>query len=440
MDLSVAQPTKHKKIHSLPCFLSCNKLVPSDFLLTFSPCPPNGGISHARGGNISLCICRSPDREVEFFEALGREFVKAPQEGSTSKVRCLIPTRCAGFTSPHAFVFDYNMGSKLEDITERLQELSTSKKDLGLKENVKGSSYMELEKEKPVHWWMNLMLEDKMKSNEQYAEFGKAPTYHSFAKNMASLINSKIITEFMIILDKNNTLTTTELRGLSDLRGTLAIIRLHNVMIVQDAREDNFLCMQGLEELTLTWSSVFDDSRSETLEYEVLKPHTKLAKLKIVFYGGIAFLSWVCDPSFVDITNLTVGGCKRFVSLPPLKELFIEGMVGVKNVGDRILRGLVSFPERGLLSYLDLGSQLPTSLTTLQIRDLVSIESLSMGLQNLISLETLGIKNCPKLQSLPETLLPTLQVWKFGIPTSKRMVFKGEKGLLAHNIDDVLIQ
>lgn len=60
-------------------------------------------------------------------EALHREFVKAPQEASTSKLRRLIPSCCASFTSPSTFIFQYNMGSKLVEITERLQELSTRK-------------------------------------------------------------------------------------------------------------------------------------------------------------------------------------------------------------------------------------------------------------------------------------------------------------------------
>lgn len=217
-----------------------------------------------------------------------------------------------------------------------------------------------------------------------------------------------------IILDKNNTLMVIELRGLSDLRGKLAIIGLHNVMNVQDAREANLLCKQRLEDLTLTWSSGFDDSRSETLEYkvlEVLKPHTKLKKLKIVFYGGLEFPSWVCDSSFVDITHQTLGRCKRFATLPSLghlpslKELFIEGMVGVKSVGDELCG--VDYPQ--VVAF--------QSLETLKFENMVGWEEWSCTLANIGDhvgafprLYNLTVCDCPALVKISLPSLRSLRV------------------------------
>ncbi|KAM7490619.1 hypothetical protein LguiA_033540 [Lonicera macranthoides] len=70
-------------------------------------------------------------------EALRREAVKEAQEASTSDVRRLIPT-FATFPSLSDFMYDYNMGSKLADVTQKLQNLSTRKRDLGLTKNAMG--------------------------------------------------------------------------------------------------------------------------------------------------------------------------------------------------------------------------------------------------------------------------------------------------------------
>ncbi|KAM7493496.1 hypothetical protein LguiB_028105 [Lonicera macranthoides] len=214
-----------------------------------------------------------------------------------------------------------------------------------------------------------------------------------------------------IILDEDNTLAVTELRGLSNLRGTLAIIGLHNVMNAQDAGEANLLSKKGLGDLTLTWSSDFDDSRRmETREYEVLeflKPYTKLTKLKIEFYGGIEFPSWVCDPSFVDITNLTLSGCEKVASLPSLghlpslKELFIQGMVGVKNVGDE---------------FFGVGQEVAfQSLETLEFENMLGWEEFNLAnIDDRVGmfprLHKLKICACPVLVKISLSSLPSLRV------------------------------
>ncbi|KAM7515350.1 hypothetical protein LguiA_004933 [Lonicera macranthoides] len=240
------------------------------------------------------------------------------------------------------------------------------------------------------------------------------------------------VTELSNSIDGSNMLIVTEWRGLSDLRGTLAIIGLHNAMNVQDAREANLLCKQGLKELTLTSSSVFDDSRSETLKYEVLKPHTKLAKLKIVFYGDIAFPSWVCDPSFVDITNLTLehGGWEELpfnlgniddhagafpqlhnlticdcpvlvrISVPSLPSLRMEEILGLSKLHEGVVRSLgeLEIEKCVELQYLWEEKESPC-LNHINLVDLSFINCLKLeklpNLENcVISLKNLDIRNC----------------------------------------------
>ncbi|XWS77380.1 hypothetical protein CRYUN_Cryun01aG0256400 [Craigia yunnanensis] len=59
---------------------------------------------------------------------------------------------------------------------------------------------------------------------------------------------------------------------------------------------------------------------------------------------------------------------------------------------------MISFPDEKCL--------LPTTLVSIYIAGLHSLESLSMRLQNLPSLEELEVVECPKLRRLPRKGLP----------------------------------
>ncbi|KAK2991381.1 hypothetical protein RJ640_002199 [Escallonia rubra] len=140
-------------------------------------------------------------------------------------------------------------------------------------------------------------------------------------------------------------LKVNELRGLSNLRGALSIIGLHNVMDAQDAREANLPCKQGLEELEMVWSNDFDDSRNGMIEREVielLKPSTNLRRLGVKHYEGVEFPSWLGDPSFSQLAHISLSDCRHCTSLPSLghltslKKLNISGIQGVKTVGNEL--------------------------------------------------------------------------------------------------------
>ncbi|GKC17018.1 NB-ARC domains-containing protein, partial [Tanacetum coccineum] len=71
--------------------------------------------------------------------------------------------------------------------------------------------------------------------------------------------------------------------------------------------------------------------------------------------------------------------------------------------------------EDDVSSGSQLSHMLPSSLTRLALWNFGKLESVSMGLQHLTSLQHLEIMNCPKIQDLPETLLPsllTLSIWQ----------------------------
>ncbi|GKE58065.1 NB-ARC domains-containing protein, partial [Tanacetum coccineum] len=68
--------------------------------------------------------------------------------------------------------------------------------------------------------------------------------------------------------------------------------------------------------------------------------------------------------------------------------------------------------EDDVSSGSQLSHMLPSSLTKLQLWEFGKLESVSMGLQHLTSLQHLRIQNCRNIQDLPETLLPSLLTLK----------------------------
>ncbi|CAH1412465.1 unnamed protein product [Lactuca virosa] len=145
-----------------------------------------------------------------------------------------------------------------------------------------------------------------------------------------------------IIIEGDNGFSITKLKDLKDLQGKISFQGLDKVQSRMQAQEVNLSHMR-LSELEVEWSDVFDNSRKEVVEQEVLnvmKPRNEnLKHLSIVSYGGTKFPSWVGDPSFHRLAEVTLNGCKKCTSLPllgqlpSLKELYIEGMDEVKVVG-----------------------------------------------------------------------------------------------------------
>ncbi|GJZ37326.1 RNA-directed DNA polymerase, eukaryota, reverse transcriptase zinc-binding domain protein, partial [Tanacetum coccineum] len=102
-------------------------------------------------------------------------------------------------------------------------------------------------------------------------------------------------------------------------------------------------------------------SRVETSDKEVLdvlKPDNDgLKKLEIVNYGRLKFPKWVGDPSFRELAHVSIRGCKKCTSLPPLgqlpslKELSIQDMDGLKGVGLEFLGTGAAFPSLEILKF-----------------------------------------------------------------------------------------
>ncbi|KAD3336380.1 hypothetical protein E3N88_31899 [Mikania micrantha] len=168
-----------------------------------------------------------------------------------------------------------------------------------------------------------------------------------------------------VVIGEADEFNICDLKGLVHLQGQLEIKELQKVKKSFQAKEAELRHKKGIHELDLRWSDVFDDSRNEATEYEVLeglRPFKKLTSLSIWNYGGREFPSWVGDLSFDCLTHLKLIGCKSCTCLPALghlpslQELHVRRMDGLKSVGSEFLgpSNGVAFPSLKALIFLDM--------------------------------------------------------------------------------------
>ncbi|KAI5435145.1 hypothetical protein KIW84_021828, partial [Lathyrus oleraceus] len=133
----------------------------------------------------------------------------------------------------------------------------------------------------------------------------------------------------------------TELRDLN-LGGKLSIKGLKDVGSLSHAQDANLTAKKELHEVCLSWS--VDDEIPETPTFsseqvlEGLQPHTNLKSLKIHYYNGLCFPSWI--QTLTSLVSLELKGCNNCVrlsglgKLPSLKQLQLCDMDNVKFVDD----------------------------------------------------------------------------------------------------------
>ncbi|GJS43695.1 retrotransposon protein, putative, ty1-copia subclass [Tanacetum coccineum] len=218
-----------------------------------------------------------------------------------------------------------------------------------------------------------------------------------------------------VIIGEANDFKITKLKSILHLRGRISIIGFQKVSNAVDAWEANLQQKMFLDNLDMEWTDLFEDSQNKITEYEVLKalrPHNKLRNLKIYFYGGLKFPTWVGDPTFVRLTELTLHGCKSCKFLPTLghmlslRKLVVGSMTGVKILGSE-LHGTVdscngvSFPSLQILKFDNMQGW--------------EIWSTNYGEDNRTGgsfpcLCEISIVNCPKLSVVSVGLIPSLQI------------------------------
>ncbi|KAJ0860690.1 putative P-loop containing nucleoside triphosphate hydrolase, leucine-rich repeat domain superfamily [Helianthus annuus] len=145
------------------------------------------------------------------------------------------------------------------------------------------------------------------------------PLLEKLPLGIGELRNLQTLTK--IIIGGDGEFAITGLKGLKNLHGEISIEGLNKVQSSMHAREANLLS-KGINKLELKWD---DGYIRETLEKEVLnelKPNSdKLEMLVVECYKGIEFPNWVGDPSFHQLVQVSLHGCRKCTSLPPLGRL-----------------------------------------------------------------------------------------------------------------------
>ncbi|CAI9269513.1 unnamed protein product [Lactuca saligna] len=256
--------------------------------------------------------------------------------------------------------------------------------------------------------------------NLRHLDISDTPKLNKTPLGLGGLTNLQTLPK--VFIEEGDGFNISDLKGLNDLQGRLSIIRLDKVINPIQAKDANLHQKKGLEVLEMKWSKVFDDSRNETIEYEVLKelrPPPKLKNLRILYNKGTRFPSWVGDPSFEQLTELTLCGCRsthlRVGHLRSLKKLVVERMNEVKTVGFELPAPTNYFPSLEVLEFsymqgwqrwsIDSGDdhETPRSfprLHEISIKCCPVLDEVSIGL--IPSLRFLRIEECsePLLRSL----------------------------------------
>ncbi|XP_021979842.1 putative disease resistance RPP13-like protein 1 [Helianthus annuus] len=215
-----------------------------------------------------------------------------------------------------------------------------------------------------------------------------------------------------IIIEGDDGFAINELKGLTNLHGKVSIEGLHKVQSAKHAREAN-LSQKKITGLELQWVDVFDGSRMDTLEEEVLnelKPDSDALKtLSVVSYGGTQISNWVGDRSFHELVKVSIRGCKKCTSLPPfgllpsLKWLQIQGMDEVKIIGLELTGNDVNaFRSLEVLIFQDMSVWEGWS-------------TINEGSAAVFTcLKELYVSNCPQLINVSLQALPSLKVLRIG--------------------------
>jgi Leucine-rich repeat (LRR) protein len=198
-----------------------------------------------------------------------------------------------------------------------------------------------------------------------------------------------------------------ELGKLTNLRGSLSILKLQNVESPADAEGVNLRDMKFLEKLVLEWEVDTNASASHKIVLNSLQPYTNLESLTIKSYGGISFPDWVGDASFSNIASLRLENCKFCCNLPPLGQLpslqylLIVRLAGVVTIDCQFYgSGSPSMKPFGALKYLRFSDML-------EWKEWSPFEAKNEG-QAFPNLRDLYISNCPKLTSGLPAHLPYL--------------------------------
>ena len=229
---------------------------------------------------------------------------------------------------------------------------------------------------------------------------------------MGRLKSLQTLTSF--ILGKKGGSSIKELREFQQLKGSLSVLKLENVVDARDALEANLRDKLQLNELVLRWGGDTNDSKKDRDTLDHLQPHANLRKLTIENYGGTIFSDWLGHAS-CNIVSVQIHNCKYCLFLPPfgrlpsLKNLSIEGFDGVVTIGTEFY-GAVGSKSKPFASLQTLRFK-----NMLQLQEWLPFRDDDEGVVAFSCLERLYIQNCCNLtKGFPDSLfsLKTLVIEK----------------------------
>ncbi|XP_025635783.1 putative disease resistance RPP13-like protein 1 [Arachis hypogaea] len=142
-------------------------------------------------------------------------------------------------------------------------------------------------------------------------------------KGMSNLKSLQFLSDYIVGKHEENKIK--ELGALADLHESISIGKLENVVNSSEALEARMSNKDGIDSITLTWSSNEEentvDSEMERDILDKLQPHINLKELQIKGYRGTRFPDWVGHSSYHNITKITLVGCRSCCMLPSLGQL-----------------------------------------------------------------------------------------------------------------------
>ncbi|CAI9269210.1 unnamed protein product [Lactuca saligna] len=243
--------------------------------------------------------------------------------------------------------------------------------------------------------------------NLRHLDISRTPKLNKTPLGIGSLTGLQTLPK--VVIDRDNGFKISDLKDLRNLQGQLSIMGLDKVKNRWQAKDANLHEKEGLDVLDMEWSDVFDDYRNEIIIYEILeglRPHHKLRTLKIFFYKGMRFPSWVGDPSFDQLTEITLCGCRSIElptlgHLPSLGKLFVKRMNKLETVHLELLATTDLFPSLKILKFDDMQSWKGC---------FISVGNDDGTIRQFPCLRELSIKRCPRLAHVSIGLIPSLRV------------------------------
>ncbi|XP_059440720.1 putative disease resistance protein At3g14460 [Corylus avellana] len=234
------------------------------------------------------------------------------------------------------------------------------------------------------------------------------------------------------IISKHTGACIEELGKLANLRGTLSILELQNVVSPTDALKACLKDRKYLEELVLEWNALDTNiSECQRSVLENLRPHSNLKSLTINNYSVKSLPDWVGHHSFSNIAFLRLENCKHCSNLPPLGNL--PYLLDLSVVGfDDVVKVDREFYGSDSLSIKSFGA-----LKVLRFEQMLKWEEWSsFGPENeggaFPQLKELYIDDCPKLIGGLPANLPSLT--KLEIGKCPQLVASAPKAPTVHEL------